>query len=287
MHTNLLTHVACFRCLDMVSAAYQLQSWVQSAKMAEGAFAFVVALEWTVSAWIPVLVTAATIIISTICFCGGFFSRHPFSGSSNIPASEIADPGASCAAADSGTATDSGVAAAADSGTATDSGAADSNNGEVDCFSFLQPGTPKSVRLNRAFCNHGVDYDADLIARFERLGIAGLTAWECSEKYEYRDSVSEQSNQAGSSGDRVSPHVDAGEGNQDRLGSSWESLRHFSRAELNLDVWISRNNRAYAFHRARCAIKVTAKRWLTLELALKQGKNPCQQCCSDYAKRLL
>ena len=135
MHTNLLTHVACFRCLDMVSAAYQLQSWVQSAKMAEGAFAFVVALEWTVSAWIPVLVTAATIIISTICFCGGFFSRHPFSGSSNVPASEIADPGASCAAAaDSGTATDSGVAPAADSGTATDSGAADSNNGEVDCF---------------------------------------------------------------------------------------------------------------------------------------------------------
>ena len=51
---------------------------------------------------------------------GGFFSRHPFSGSSNVPASEIADPGASCtaAAADSGTATDSGVAAAADSGTA-------------------------------------------------------------------------------------------------------------------------------------------------------------------------
>ena len=96
----------------MVSVAYQLQSWVQSANMAEGAFAFVVALEWTVSAWIPVLVTAATVIISTICVCGGFFSRLRFSGSSNVPALEIADPGASCGAAgtDNGAATDSGAA---------------------------------------------------------------------------------------------------------------------------------------------------------------------------------
>ena len=270
----------------MVSVAYQLQSWVQSANMAEGAFAFVVALEWTVSAWIPVLVTAATVIISTICVCGGFFSRLRFSGSSNVPASEIADRGASCEAADTDTGAAADNVAVSDTGTAADSVAA-SDSGEVDCFSFLQPGTPKSVRLNRAFCNHGVDYDAGLIARFERLGIAGLTAWECSEEYEYRGSATEPSNQPGSSGDRASPAVDTGEGNQDRRRSSWESLQYFSRAELTQEVWISRNTRAYAFHRPRCAIKVTAKRWLTLEQALRQGKNPCQQCCSDYAKRLL
>ena len=263
------------RCLDMVSVAYQLQSWVQSASMAEGTFAFVVALEWTVSTWIPVLVTAATIIISTICVCGGFFSRFRFSRSSSVPAFEIADPGAS-----------SGTAASESEGT-TDNVAASDSGAAVDCFSFLQPGTPKSVRLNRAFCSHGVDYDAGLIARFERLGIAGLTAWECSEEYEYRGSTDESNDQLGSSGDRASPAVDTGEGNQDRRGSSWESLQYFSRAERTEEVWVSRNTRAYAFHRPRCAIKVTAKRWLTLEQALRQGKNPCQQCCPDYAKRLL
>ena len=282
----------------MVSVAYQLQSWVQSASMAEGTFAFVVALEWTVSTWIPVLVTAATIIISTICVCGGFFSRFRFSRSSSVPAFEISDPGASSGTAASGsgatnnvTASDSGGATANFAGSesegTTDNVAASNSGAAVDCFSFLQPGTPKSVRLNRAFCSHGVDYDAGLIARFEQLGIAGLTAWECSEEYEYRGSTDESNDQLGSSGDRASPAVDTGEGNQDRRGSSWESLQYFSRAERTEEVWVSRNTRAYAFHRPRCAIKVTAKRWLTLEQALRQGKNPCQQCCPDYAKRLL
>ena len=269
----------------MVSVANQLQSWAQSANMAEGAFAFVVAVEWTVSTWIPVLVTAATIVISTICVCGGFFPRLRFSGSNNAPADfEIADPEASREAAGAG-ATDN--SAASTRGEATDNSAASDSGAAVDCFSFLHPGTPKSVRLNRAFCNHGVDYDADLIARFERSGIAGLTAWECSEEYEYRGTTTEPSNQPGSSGDRASPAVDTGEDNQDRRRSSWESLQYFSKAERTEEVWVSRNARAYAFHRSRCAIKVTAKRWLTLEQALRQGKNPCQQCCLNYAKRLL
>ena len=266
----------------MVSVVSQLQSWRQTGDMATGAFSFVVALEWTASAWIPVLVTAAVILMSTVCLFGGFFLRRKFSWDSNVPASEIADPGSVCAEA-----TDSAGVSSEDA-VVTNNGAASSEQDGMDIWSILGPGTPKSVRLNRAFCNHGVDYDASLLARFERSGRTGLTAWECSDEYDFQIEDLGSSDQAVASGDPVGPQLNAENADQDRLGSSWErAFRQFTKAELDTEVWISRNNRAYAFHRPRCAIKVTAKRWLTLEQAVGQGKNPCQQCCSDYAKRLL
>ena len=268
----------------MASVVSQLQSWRQTGDMATGAFSFVVALEWTAPAWLPVLATAAVLLISTICLFGGFFLRRKFSLDSNVVPSEIADLGSFRAeATDSG-----GVSSSFEDVGATNNGAASSEQDEVDIWSILGPETPRSVRLNRAYCNHGIDYDAELLARFERSGRAGLTAWECSDEYVFQSESLGSSVQAASSGDPVRPQLNAENPDQDRLGSSWErAFRQFTRAELDTEVWISRNNRAYAFHRPRCAIKVTAKRWLTLEQAVQQGKNPCQQCCSDYAKRLL
>ena len=149
---------------------------------------------------------------------------------------------------------------------------------------WMYPGTPKSVRLNRMYRDNGIDYNANLLQRYNQFGMAGLSVLERSEDYEFRSAFAEIE-------ERVAEHqlfliAAEGSNSRDRHGSSQRLLRHFSRTELDAQVWISQQRRGYAFHRQSCSIRVSAKKWVTLEAALVQGKRPCQQCFSDYAQRL-
>ena len=278
--------------------------------MTEGAFALVITLEGHAT-WLPMLVTTAIVFVSTICLCSWFFSRQNavklilgkrFSTVEDVAVSAPASP-----ATDSATAAPvTEVGAKAKDTNATEGNVMEALPHEsleyeglaeealaqealdqqwADEMDFwMYPGTPKSVRLNRMYRDNGIDYNANLLQRYNQFGMAGLSVLERSEDYEFRSAFAEIE-------ERVAEHqlfLSAAEGSnsRDRHGSSQRLLRHFSRTELDAQVWISQQRRGYAFHRQSCSIRVSAKKWVTLEAALVQGKRPCQQCFSDYAQRL-
>ena len=180
--------------------------------MTEGAFALVITLEGHAT-WLPMLVTTAIVFVSTICLCSWFFSRQNavklilgkrFSTVEDVAVSAPASP-----ATDSATAAPvTEVGAKAKDTNATEGNVMEALPHEsleyeglaeealaqealdqqwADEMDFwMYPGTPKSVRLNRMYRDNGIDYNANLLQRYNQFGMAGLSVLERSEDYEFR-----------------------------------------------------------------------------------------------------
>ena len=149
----------------------------------------------------------------------------------------------------------------------------------------MGPVTPKAVRLNQLYCDNGINYGIDLLSRYNRLGRAGLSIWKLSDEYESEIPDMAEHEVAGGSSDQVVIAHQVPVTTGDRRGSFSVKTR-FLRSELNQEVWVSSNERGYAFHRKGCGVKVSEKHVITLETALEWGKRPCQQCFNDYVRRL-